>query len=150
MKHAITLALLSMLALGTVSPNAAGASCIRGSGSVKIGSRAYLQVDGGVVSVASSDLVCLSCHDGTCGPAVLEVGSPGLSSVRARGHDFAPSHPVDVVYPITGDEWVPLERLDSAIVLEDGRVVCSTCHDATGTTVLPLAGSELCLACHRK
>ncbi|MBI4815243.1 MAG: hypothetical protein HY791_03225 [Deltaproteobacteria bacterium] len=89
---------------------------------------------------------CLSCHDGS-------VSTGREHEVRGVGLE---SHPVDVPYESRQvgrtNSLRPTVQLEPAIVLVDGRLVCTSCHDGSSSLPAKLAismnGSGLCLACH--
>jgi predicted CXXCH cytochrome family protein len=91
---------------------------------------------------------CIACHDGSVGPAALHA-----LSVRGDGG----AHPVEVSYAAAfarqPGSYRSAFELPRAIVLPDGRVACTSCHDAASAeparAALPLRASALCLACHR-
>jgi predicted CXXCH cytochrome family protein len=90
---------------------------------------------------------CLACHDGSTGPGVaFERRSP-------RGAGLGASHPVEVDYAAARarapERYVPKGLLPADVPLVDGKVACTSCHDAAasarGRVVEP---ARLCLACH--
>jgi len=124
---------------------------------------------------------CLSCHDGTIAviaaitldetdrwilydneqagaPPVAVGGLTGLNeSLGLKG-----SHPVMVDYATniagTGD-FATVVSLDARIILDNGYVQCTTCHNAhdeedlgvgTGMLNMSNANSAICLECHTK
>ncbi len=72
------------------------------------------------------------------------------------GPHIGESHAVGVAYEASAQSRTlklkPRARLPEAIVLVQGRIECTTCHSGQGfgdgRTVLPVAGSTLCFACH--
>lgn len=115
--------------------------------------------------------LCLSCHDGTV--AVDSFGArAGANFIAARstrnlGIDLRDDHPIAFTYdaalvtadaaggsnqlviPASAREVVP------GVPLYDGKVECSTCHNAHNNTNGAFlrqsnAGSALCLRCHIK
>jgi hypothetical protein len=63
-------------------------------------------------------------------------------------HTLAQTHP-EPLYPQAAPGLVPLSRLDPRVVLSDGRMVCTTCHAATGLRFqLFDAPTRVCLTCH--
>lgn len=88
--------------------------------------------------------VCISCHDGSAGPAI---------SLFARGA-ARDSHPVSVDYAgvvaRNPDKYEPGSRLPAAVPLVEGKVECTTCHDGRSTTKNRVVEHpQLCTACHR-
>jgi len=90
---------------------------------------------------------CLLCHDGTLTHAAL----PGP---RLAGELLA-NHPVGVDYEAAraSDRWLrPSAQLPREMPLVNGRIECTTCHDARSSepmkTALPMTRSRLCFACH--
>ncbi|HET7827167.1 MAG TPA: hypothetical protein VFK90_17655 [Anaeromyxobacter sp.] len=82
---------------------------------------------------------CLTCHDG--------------SAARPIDHLSNGSHPVGVSYDAASVR-VPLLRpraaLPAQVVLVDGEVACTSCHDWRSQTPhrVALSVGELCTACH--
>jgi hypothetical protein len=82
---------------------------------------------------------CLACHDG--------------SAARPFDHLSNGSHPVGVSYD-AGSARIALLRpramLPAQVVLVDGEVACTTCHDGRSATPhrVALSVGELCTACH--
>ncbi len=125
---------------------------------VEVAGRAFLAKGQGLVELPSLSAGCLGCHDGTAGPSVLSGPEAKLTRLTAfsSGGNAGTSalgaeHPVDVLYPLGSDAFVPRGQLDPRLALADGRITCRTCHPSSATGLaLPLARSELCLACHLK
>ncbi len=107
--------------------------------------------------------MCLRCHDGTIARDNIPVprkvrfvntGNPGLFSSAHGGSD----HPVAVEYPKFDPDFRPAPSVVAgrAVLLPEGRVECSSCHDPHNMTgerfmlVRSNARSALCLTCHRK
>jgi len=113
---------------------------------------------------------CLSCHDGT---VALDAfgGVPGsalrIDSASRIGPDLSHSHPVGFVYdsslaardgelhdPATAESG--LGGTISEDMLVNGRLECSSCHDAHNRNghpkmlIMSNARSALCLTCHDK
>lgn len=86
-----------------------------------------------VVRSMTPSSYCISCHDG--------------SSMPIRVSDTHPLgvHPVGYGFRL---------KLSEAIVLVDGAVACTSCHDGKSKLPHMLAmtqtGSTLCLGCHAK
>ena len=78
---------------------------------------------------------CLACHDGTAGPSV------------GTGHG---SHPVDVRYAAVGGFRAPEEIATMNLVLADGQVTCTTCHDWRSGLEARTSTRGLCSGCHEK
>jgi predicted CXXCH cytochrome family protein len=128
--------------------------------------------------------LCLSCHDGTVG-----INDFGGSWVGPGGIAFGPGdtayigtqlgndHPVGIDYnttlaagdgnladPATKQVTVGFSTTKTGtiadIMLINGKVECSTCHDVhdvltsginnTGLVKVTMTGSALCLQCHTK
>ncbi|MES9971000.1 MAG: cytochrome c3 family protein [Candidatus Thiodiazotropha sp.] len=126
--------------------------------------------------------LCLSCHDGTVGlddfgggPNTFGFMDP--ASLVFVGTDLRSQHPISITYeptldlglnpvdtPVTiggytvGTTTFPTRDGDIATLLvPDGKVQCSSCHDVHNTFVattnllrLPMTDSTLCLTCHNK
>lgn len=118
----------------------------------EINGRFFYGVDGELVEVSTVTTYCLSCHDGTEGPArqgpsfdepgnkMLCEGLPGL-------------HPVEVLYPVDDRGYRATEELPAAIIMTEGRITCVSCHRLDSEThelVVKNRRSALCLTCHRK
>ena len=112
------------------------------------------------VELSSWSLLCLGCHDGVTAPDVYSTahatsiaGQLANSRLGARG---LRSHPVGVKYPALADGYNPPAAVEAAgLTLPDGRIQCTTCHDAhntnrhAGMLVISDERSRLCLTCHR-
>ncbi len=74
---------------------------------------------------------CLSCHDGSAGEGIGE------------------SHPVEMPYPSGLPDYNPLPM---QLLLVNGNVACTTCHDASSGVKpwLAVPAEGLCQACHNK
>ncbi len=125
--------------------------------------------------------MCLSCHDGTIAiddyGAVTSNGTTlsnsfsYISSKLSPAYGVSRTHPVGVEYVYDPFDRDGLRNPSSALgdvgtisdVLDNGKVVCSSCHDVhnnvslSGSRLLraPMktsqgAASGLCLACHKK
>ena len=112
------------------------------------------------VELTGWSLLCLSCHDGVTAPdvyssahaltALAELGDARLTKTGLR------SHPVGIKYPAAAERYEPAAAVTAAgLLLEDGRIQCTTCHDAHNTHrhrhMLRISndGSQMCLTCHR-
>lgn len=116
-----------------------------------------------------SSLMCLSCHDGTI--ALGHVNSR-TSDISFGGSNYIPStnstyfstdltddHPISFTYDAalasTDGELNTPSTIHSSIHLDNGKMQCTSCHDAHGETYynfLRLAGEQsvLCMTCHNK
>jgi len=136
-------------------------------------------IDAGPTGVSK---LCLSCHDGTV--AVDSFGgATGTSFVPAAvtlGTDLSNDHPVSITFntntaatdgamhnPATtnvtiglGGDKTRTGTIDT-VMLSNGKVQCSSCHDVHNNFTVPgaggdpllkvsKAGSALCLTCHNK
>jgi len=148
----------------------------------------YLTYESGSGAVApqpsGSTKLCLGCHDGTIAIDDYEGTTSDRTTfindynpqLRIPGggsqvNDLRRTHPVDVPYVYDPTNRDGLRDPSSPLgpyttindVLENGKVVCSSCHDVhnneslTGSPLLraPMkvsqgAASGLCLACHNK
>lgn len=108
-------------------------------------------------------LLCLSCHDGTVakatGGGVWKKSSGNTRSARITGTGHGTSdHPVGVDFPQFQKGYHPITFVTArgAVLLPDGRVECTSCHDphdmsgAAHMLVMSNARSALCLTCHKK
>lgn len=126
--------------------------------------------------------LCLSCHDGTVGIDSFggAVGTVFLTGPENLGTNLSDDHPISITYtPLTaasdgglhdptttnvtigaGGDKTRTGTID-AVMLSNGTVQCSSCHDVHNTFTVPGAvgqpllkvskgGSALCLTCHDK
>ena len=108
-------------------------------------------------------LVCIGCHDGTvtgdmfgglAAPRSLNLQHPAL---RRSGHGGT-NHPVGVEYPAFDLDYRPVNAVlsEQKVLLPNGRVECTSCHDPHNQTgsehmlTKDNTASALCLTCHRK
>jgi predicted CXXCH cytochrome family protein len=112
------------------------------------------------VELTGWSLLCLGCHDGVTAPSVYTsphavnvAGELGDMRLGTRG---LRSHPVGIKYPTAAEKYAAPAALAAAnLPLDDGRIQCTTCHDAHNTYhhrhMLRISneGSRLCLTCHR-
>jgi hypothetical protein len=146
----------------------------------------FLQRAGGVAQPGGNSKLCLSCHDGSIavdsfGGTFTNSGSTTISNANNLMTDLSNDHPIGVDYSTvrTNDLTYPDHNTTSVtigsspsktglmkdLLLYNGKVECSSCHDVHNTyTVVPAgatptttgmvkmaaAGSTLCLACHKK
>ena len=129
--------------------------------------------------------LCLSCHDGTVavdsfGGATGGVYMGSLNPNAVLGTDLSNDHPISITFnsttaatdgalhdPVTTNVTIgsggdkTRTGTISTVMLSNGTVQCSSCHDVhnsftvPGTDGQPLlkvskAGSALCLTCHNK
>lgn len=116
--------------------------------------------EGPGVVLTGWSLLCLGCHDGVTAPdvyssahAVTVADQLGNSRLPARG---LRSHPIGVRYPAAAEDYYSVAEVEAAgLLLPEGRIQCTTCHDAHNTHghagMLKISNqrSRLCLACHR-
>ncbi len=116
--------------------------------------------EGPGIELTGWSLLCLGCHDGVTAPDVFSVahavrlgGQLANSRLGTRG---LRSHPVGTVYPTTNEKYQPRAAVEAAgLLLPDGRIQCTTCHDAHNTQrhagLLRRSNerSRLCVTCHR-
>lgn len=118
-----------------------------------IGARAHAATD--TVSCELQDAaraetpsgVCLACHDGSASdPVAFSAGAHGTG---------ADAHPLDVDYfdASTRDRRLaqPYD-LPRIVVLVNGAVACTSCHDGGSPYHARIAGgmARLCASCHRR
>ena len=105
-------------------------------------------------------LLCLGCHDGITAQSVYSTAHAtqlaGQLGNSRLGSKWLRSHPVGTLYPLAAEEYEPRAAVETAgLPLPDGRVQCTTCHDAHNTRgyqgMLRISNerSRLCLTCHR-
>jgi predicted CXXCH cytochrome family protein len=111
------------------------------------------------VRLSGWSLLCLGCHDGITARDVYS--SPHATTVGAQivAARFAPglrSHPIGIEIPVGAETYNSAEWVEAAgLPLSEGRIQCTTCHDAHNTERIPHMlrisnqGSRLCLTCHR-
>ena len=122
---------------------------------------------GAATPSAGASKLCLSCHDGTValGQTVSEglIPTTGSMSLSAGlGTNLTNDHPLGIS-PVDDGQLVlslfqnPPTSGDPAVVLPNGRVECTSCHDAHTQNVDTAAqsflvrsntGGTICLACH--
>lgn len=105
-------------------------------------------------------LLCLGCHDGVTASDVYssahavtitdQLANSRLGTVGLR------SHPVGITYPLAAEGYHPRAAVEAGgLLLPDGRIQCTTCHDAHNTHryrgMLRISNerSRMCLTCHR-
>ncbi|HEY3448489.1 MAG TPA: cytochrome c3 family protein [Myxococcales bacterium] len=87
---------------------------------------------------------CLACHDGSIATSLHTNLGDG-------------SHPVERDYREAAADparrLTPVSQLSRRLVLVDGLVTCTTCHDPKSSRpshlAMPMEGSAMCMACHR-
>jgi len=106
-------------------------------------------------------LLCLGCHDGVTAPDVYSSAhavqvTDQLAGTRLDMRSVR-SHPVGIRYPVASPDYNPVLAVEGAgLRLPEGRIQCTTCHDAHNTYghkgMLRIADtrSQLCLTCHRR
>jgi len=131
--------------------------------------------------------LCLSCHDGTVavdsfgGTTGTGAGAGGPITSRSNlGVSLSDDHPIGFTYDTAlatadGSLWDPADGAGhpvtigsggqtkegsiAAVMLYDGKVECSSCHDVHNTFTadsgamlvkVTQSGSQICLACHNK
>lgn len=107
--------------------------------------------------------MCLTCHDGTVAPDLVNGITPGGFTNKAAHGMFTAggqtsNHPVGTEYPKVDKEFAPVSSVlaGGTVTLPDGKVECISCHDPHDTSGVPYmlvmsnARSALCLACHKK
>ena len=126
----------------------------------------YKPYDGREGMPGFESLVCLSCHDGSAavdafggrpGETFIQDVAGERSLIGAHG-DLSGDHPVGVFYPDHDRFYRSRMEVDAdgAVVLPEGRVECTSCHDVHNSygieklLVKSNDRSALCLTCHRK
>ena len=118
--------------------------------------RAY---QGPGVELTGWSLLCLGCHDGVTAQDVYSSGHATAVAGRFGNSRLANSnvrsHPVGIRYPLAAEGYHPRAAVEAAgMLLPDGRIQCTTCHDAHNTErhdgMLRISNdrSRLCLSCH--
>ncbi len=120
--------------------------------------RPYQGID---IELTGWSLLCLGCHDGVTAsdvyssPHAVDVaGQLGNSRLGTTG---LRSHPVGVRYPPASEDYHPRAYVEAAgLLLPDGRIQCTTCHDAhntyghVGLLRISNSRSRMCMTCHRR
>jgi len=116
--------------------------------------------------------LCLSCHDGTVALDSFSgmTGNAFITGNAKIGTDLSDDHPVSIKWKHQNRDpnrrlpncfnchkrggWRPIT---SELPFYDGYVECATCHDVHNGTPgnghllrMTMAGSKLCLHCHKK
>jgi predicted CXXCH cytochrome family protein len=112
------------------------------------------------LEISGWSLLCLGCHDGITASdvyssphAINVAGQLGDRRLNTRG---LRSHPIGTPYPLAAETYDAPAAVEAAgLPLDNGRIQCTTCHDAHNTQnfghMLRMSneGSRLCLTCHR-
>jgi predicted CXXCH cytochrome family protein len=113
------------------------------------------------IELTGWSLLCLGCHDGVTAPSVYSSAhavtvTDQLANSRLGTTDLR-SHPVGIRYPLAAEGYHPRAAVEAGgLALPDGRIQCTTCHDAHDThryrSMLRLSNerSRVCLTCHRR
>ncbi len=115
----------------------------------------------GTALPSGSSVLCLSCHDGTVALGALHSGTvamtgtvsgkiEGASNLTANLRD---DHPFSFTYATAVAADTRLRATPTApVVLENGKVECSSCHEPHITAAkflrAPTTSGSLCLDCH--
>jgi len=113
------------------------------------------------VELTGWSLLCLGCHDGITASGVYScaraVAVPDELADCRLGTASVSSHPVGIRYPLAADGYHPRAVVEAGgLVLPDGHIQCTTCHDAHNTHrhpgMLRISNerSRVCLTCHRR
>lgn len=106
---------------------------------------------------------CLTCHDGTVAPDLINGITPGGFTNKSTPAMFTAggqtsNHPVGIKYPLVDEGFRSASSVIAAgtVTLPNGNVECFSCHDPHDTSGLSYmlvtsnARSALCLTCHKK
>lgn len=100
--------------------------------------------------------LCLSCHDGIVAPALKTHSAAAAGSPRQfQTIDLGAGHPVGVDY-LAAFQRSPDDYNDPVlsprIVLEEGKVGCSSCHATHDLSAVSASSvrDEVCMDCHRR
>jgi predicted CXXCH cytochrome family protein len=102
--------------------------------------------------IESLSQYCLSCHQG----GTDDTGSPAERTAPHPRHTIGGldrSHPIDIPFPESSSDYVPIRELDRRLRLTAGQITCLTCHDAEASDHglnIPNDRSQICMACHRR
>lgn len=122
---------------------------------------------GAQTPAASSSKLCLSCHDGTIAMGITiaagTIATSGtMSPIDNLGTNLATGHPMSMTPvddgQLTGSLFTnPPNTKDTAVLLVNGKIECTTCHDPHVPNKDPVAKKflvrsnskgVLCTACH--
>ncbi|MBK9121087.1 MAG: hypothetical protein IPM18_16010 [Phycisphaerales bacterium] len=115
--------------------------------------------EGPGIVLNSWSMLCLGCHDGITAHDVYS-GSHALATGDQLANSRLPatartSHPIGITYPLAAPGYRTRAEVEAAgLLLPDGRIQCTTCHDAHNTHRHPgmlkisNSRSRMCLACH--
>lgn len=112
------------------------------------------------IELSNWSLLCLGCHDGVTAPDVYSRAhatyAGGQLANSRLGTTGLRSHPIGVQYPTLDDKYQPPAAVEAAgLKLPNGRIQCTTCHDAHNTNrhdhmlMISDERSRMCLTCHR-
>ncbi|MBI4911662.1 MAG: hypothetical protein HY823_02895 [Acidobacteria bacterium] len=119
------------------------------NGNYPLGSIAFITSAHAAMNPTGSAGNCGYCH--RPGFAGYATHLPAYMGTNLSAH-----HPVSILYPSTGAEFVPASTLaGSSTPLRNGRVECTSCHAVHDPAIPPFlrrdnARSALCLSCHLK
>jgi predicted CXXCH cytochrome family protein len=134
------------------------------------------------LNLGGNSKLCLSCHDGTVAVNSFggTTGNVMISTANNIGTNLKDDHPIGFLYDTTlstkdGSLHDPTSAAKTvtigsgaqtktgtiaSVMLFNGKMECSSCHDVhntftvgganTGLVKMDSAGSKLCLACHNK
>jgi predicted CXXCH cytochrome family protein len=119
--------------------------------------------------LTGDSVLCMGCHDGVTAVGDFNVANtgvritPGLANLAIQdlpganrandlGTDLSGLHAVSVPYPAARASMKPIAAL-SPLLLQDGRVECTTCHDPHNSLYgkflrMSNTRSAMCLTCH--
>lgn len=122
-------------------------------------------LDATVTQPQGSSKLCLSCHDGTLAlnaihsstlPIATDL-SQSLFNIGSSSNletNLENDHPISFEYTIGLDQELnDPTNLPSFILLQNGRVECTSCHDPHTSDYpqfLRTSKNQLCIACHNK
>lgn len=100
---------------------------------------------------------CMGCHDGTIGPVANVIFPSTMEGFASEPHDPGNgAHPVNLDYQASAlrrpGSFTPIAALPREVMLQDGKITCTTCHHPDSPerfrTSLSMDKSALCLSCH--
>jgi predicted CXXCH cytochrome family protein len=120
--------------------------------------RPYQGID---IELTGWSLLCLGCHDGVTASGVYSSAHAVTTTAQLANSRLAAagprSHPVGIKYPLAAEGYHPRAAVEAGgLLLPDGRIQCTTCHDAHNTHryagMLRASNerSQVCLTCHRR
>lgn len=123
-------------------PARAEVLCVPGA----VADRVVCAMEGDILEYPNVTAFCLACHDLVVKPE-QPARSDAIRSMRWM-------HPLEVEYPAGRRNFMPADRLYSAIHLAGGRISCASCHGGRDADIHYLSvharHPHLCTHCHNR